>query len=486
MPNTIAYLALLLWPLVVVLMFRRMPIERALIWSVLGGYLLLPPIANFDFPMMPALDKVSIPNLSALFVILVMLRERVELVPRSRAAQMLLLVFLFSPLITVLNNRDPIIFGQMVTELSATRYTGVSTRDALQGLRIYDAVAFIGNQIIYILPFFLARQFLASAAAMREVLVALLIAGLIYSVPMLIEARLSPQLNTWIYGFFQHDFGQTIRWGGFRPIVFLQHGLWLAFFTLMCAVAAATLARAAPPAHRPRMVLAAVYLLVMLVLGRSMGPLVHAAMLLPLVLLASPRVQLHVAALLAILTVAYPLLRGAGMVPVDTLLSMAEAFSTERAGSLRFRFDNEDMLLTHASDKPLFGWGGWGRNMVHDMMTGVMLTITDGRWIIVIGTHGWLGYIAEFGLLALPVVMLARESARLPAAAVSPYCAAIALLVGANMIDLLPNATLIPFTWLMAGAILGHAERLRATGATEPDSTARGAGRATNRPRTIL
>ena len=486
MPNTVAYLALLLWPLVVILMFRRMPIERALIWSILGGYLFLPPVARFDFPMVPALDKVSIPNLSTLFVIAVMLRERVELIPRTRAVQALLLLFLFGPLITVLNNREPILFGQIVTEWSVTRYPGATVQDALQGLRIYDAAAFIGNQLIYILPFFLARQFLASAAALREVLIALVIAGLIYSVPMLIEARLSPQLNTWIYGFFQHSFAQTIRWGGFRPIVFLQHGLWLAFFTLMCVVAAATLARAAAPERRPRMILATIYLLVMLVVCRSMGPLVHAAALLPLVLLASPRVQLRVAALLAMVTVAYPLLRGAGLVPVDTLLGLAEAFSEERAGSLRFRFDNEAMLLAHASEKPLFGWGGWGRNMVHDMISGEMLTIVDGRWIIVIGTHGWLGYIAEFGLLALPVLMLAHAAARLPASEVSPYGAAIALLVGANMIDLLPNATLIPFTWLMAGAVLGHAERLRATGTAEPEPVPNRVPDRASRPRTVL
>ena len=34
----------------------------------------------------------------------------------------------------------------------------------------------------------------------------------------------------------------------------------------------------------------------------------------------------------------------------------------------------------------------------------------------------------------------------------------MALMLGINMIDLIPNATLTPLTWLMAGAILGYAE----------------------------
>ena len=38
----------------------------------------------------------------------------------------------------------------------------------------------------------------------------------------------------------------------------------------------------------------------------------------------------------------------------------------------------------------------------------------------------------------------------------------LALLVGVNMIDLLPNASLTPWTWLLAGALLGRSEELRA------------------------
>lgn len=38
-----------------------------------------------------------------------------------------------------------------------------------------------------------------------------------YTIPMLIELRLSPQMNVWVYGFFQHDFIQTVRYGGSLP-----------------------------------------------------------------------------------------------------------------------------------------------------------------------------------------------------------------------------------------------------------------------------
>ena len=66
MPNTTAYLVLAAWPCVALVLFRRLPVERALIWTLLGGYLVLPPLANFDLPLLPPLNKVLIPNLMAL------------------------------------------------------------------------------------------------------------------------------------------------------------------------------------------------------------------------------------------------------------------------------------------------------------------------------------------------------------------------------------------------------------------------------------
>ena len=45
------------------------------------------------------------------------------------------------------------------------------------------------------------------------------------------------------------------------------------------------------------------------------------------------------------------------------------------------------------------------------------LSIADGAWIITMGIYGWLGYIGEFGLTALPLLALGRE-------AVAKYAAA--------------------------------------------------------------
>jgi hypothetical protein len=467
MPNGFAYVMLLAWPAIAVVLFRRLPYERALIWSVLAPYLLLPPSTQFDFPLVPPLDKHAIPALAAFAITVLLLGRRVALWEGSPTARLLLLLFVLSPAATILTNGTPFAVGPVV----------------VPGLPVTDAVAVVVKQGILLLPFFLARRFLASEAAQREILLALVVAGVAYSIPMLLEIRLSPRMNIWVYGFFQHDFLQQVRFGGFRPIVFLQHGLWVAFFALMAVMAAIGLWRAAPPEGRNLWILASGYLAVMLVLCKTVGVLVYAALVLPLVRFAGRRAQLRIAALMAVLVIAYPILRGADLVPVETMLEQAAAIQEERASSLRFRLETEWEVLERARERPFFGWGGWGRNVPRDPVTGRSDTVMDGHWIIVISVFGWLGYIVEFGLLALPLVLLARRARGLPEAALSPYAGPLALILGINMIDLLPNATLTPLTWLVAGALLGHAEAR--AGARDPAGAAAQAP-AEPRVRTLL
>ena len=243
-------------------------------------------------------------------------------------------------------------------------------------------------------------------------------------------------------------------------MVFLPHGLWVAFFAFMAMTAAFTIMRRSAPEERPKRMAIFLYLAFMLVICRSAGPLVYAFALMPLIFVLPPRWQMVMASLMAVLVIAYPTLRGAHLVPLDRIVEFANGLSPERAYSLTFRIENEEILLARAQERPLFGWGGYGRAFTHDPITGKTLNIADGAWVIIMGTYGWVGYFAEFGLTALPLLLLVVEALRHPKADLSPWTAAVALILGANMVDLLPNATHIPFTWLLAGALLGETERL--------------------------
>lgn len=442
MPNSFAYLVLCAWPLVSAYFFRRLSPARAVIWTILGGYLFLPPATFLDLPLLPDVDKIAIPNICA-FVGFLATKDPELRVQKSILFKLALALFLLTPIGTILTNPDFIPFAV----------------GGLPGMAIKEIPGFMLTNFVLVMPALIGYQLLRDEEAMRDLLVALVLAGLIYSVPMLVEVRLSPQINVWVYGFFQHAFDQMMRYGGFRPIVFLPHGLWAAFFAFMAAFAAVSVMQSEPN-KRQRNLLISLYLIAVLVLCKSANAITYIMLFVPIALFLPVRLQMRIAAVVGTIVLCYPILRGSGLIPTAAIADFAASIDADRAGSLIFRLTNEDLLLGHASQRPWFGWGGWGRSLIHDPITGRMISTIDGQWIVTIGITGWFGYLGEMGLLTLPLIMLAIHT-RDKVATSCKYGAGVALILTANVIDLIPNATLIPFTWLMAGSLLGYAEAMR-------------------------
>ncbi len=444
MPNTFALLVLALWPLVSIGLFRSLPAWRALLVSLIVAYLFLPPPpAGLDVPLMPPMTKETLPSLSVLLICLVMYQGKLRLLPESKLAAGALVVFILAPIPTGLVNLDPISYGQV----------------GLPGMGIKDIVSLLLQQILLATPMLLARALLANEQDMKDLLYALVIAGLVYSLPMLLEVRLSPQLNLWIYGYFQHNFDQMVRYGGFRPIVFLYHGLWVAFFALVTLTSTAILFRSERGGRKGLLLIAIIYMALVLVLCKSVGSILYAMFLLPLLLFVPNGLQIRIAAVLALLAIAYSTLKAVDLVPEQTILHQAEKIDPERAGSLGFRLENENILLERALERPVFGWGSWGRNHILDPVTGRIETVTDGLWVITFGVYGWVGFLAQFLLLTSPIFLVWARHRGDKAALMPPYVGGMCLVLGINVLDLLPNATLTPITWLLAGALLGYAEK---------------------------
>lgn len=445
MPNALASLTLVIYPAVVVWLFVRLPKGRALLASLILGYLFLPPApAGFDFPLMPPLTKQTIPGLAALITCLVMFRGELRFLPENNTARALVLLFIFSPFGTVLTNMDPVHFGSFT----------------LPALQIREAVAQSINQALLMSPMLLARNFLRRGDDLRDLLWAMLLAGLVYSLPMLLEVRLSPQLNIWIYGYFQHSFEQMIRGDGFRPIVFLYHGLWAAFLAMTGVLSAITIARSDKSRRALLWWGAALYMALVLVLCKSVASILYATAFAPVLIFFGARMQFRVALLLACLVLAYPALKSLHVIPEAEILAYAETIDADRANSLRFRLENENILLERAMERPVFGWGSWGRNQIYDGTTGEIMTTTDGRWIITIGVYGWAGFLAEFGLLTLPILLVWWRVSRV-GGEIPPWVGGAVLILAINVVDMIPNATLTPMSWLFAGALLGYSEQIQ-------------------------
>ena len=463
MGNALAYLMLAVWPAVCVVFFTRLSVERALLWSILGAYMFLPPVTEFDLPLVPAMTKHSIPSVAILLILVFILGLRPSFVPRHRTTSVLVIAMLLGSVFTVLANTDAIPFYARTDVAPITFEVRV-----IPGLRLIDTLSVLSGMLIMLIPFFLARVYLSSEKGLRELVIAFVIAGLIYSVPTLIEVGVGPNLNIWIYGFFQHSMEQLINDGRFRPYVFTQHALWLALFFVMSVAAGAAMIRDEEGQTRRKYVFATMYLVVVLFLCESLASQVYAVLLLPLILMIGPKWQIRLALTLGAIGVLYPIIRNIGLIPVEWLLAQIEAVNPDRAQSLGYRFLNEDLLLERAAERPWFGWGGWGRNQVHVPETGDLLTIIDGRWILIFGTFGWFGYIPQMGLVAWPLILIAWYTYKHPDLKLSPMIAPLCLMLGFNMLDMLLNDTMVPMTLLMVGAILGYAERLAAETSQAP------------------
>lgn len=455
MPNSFAYLMLAIWPLVALLLFRKLPLERAVIWCLLAGYLLLPPTAAFDLPLVPAMDKHSIPAVTALILCFTVAKTPVRLLSTSRAANLLIFLYIACAVPTVLTNGDP--HTATLIENAGPIQIEMSFRT---GLTFRDLGSFVLSRIIDLIPFFLGLQLLASSRSIETLLRAFIWGALGYTLLAWIEIFAGPNLNIWVYGFLQHELEQLLRGGGYRPIVFLQHALWVALFMATTCVAAISFARNSDPkSGRFFFALTAIYLLVFLVAAKNLASQLYAVSFGVMVLLLPLRWQFRFSLLLVLIVVVYPMMRYLGLVPLDTILAWAQDMNPARAESLEYRIINEEILMERAHDKPWFGWGGWARNLILEVQTGIVLTIPDGRWIIAFGEFGWLGYLSEMGLLALPILLLwLRSGSRNP---LPVPVTILVVIVAITMLDMLLNATLTTLTWLSVGALLGFAEQLK-------------------------
>ncbi len=441
-------LALFAWPLVCIVFFKRLQLPLAILVTIVGGFLLLPTGTSLNLPALPSLDKATIPALTALILALIFARDAGPddlrpkgLIPRHPIVLVLLAGLVLGAVMTALTNTDALSYGPR----------------RLPGLQLYDAASIALSGLMMVIPFLLARRYLADPVAMRLLLVVLCVAAVGYAFLALFEVRMSPQLNRWVYGFFPHGWRQHVRGGGFRPVVFLSHGLVLGIFLSMSLLGTAGLMRM--NARRRGLFLAAtLWLGLTLLLSRNFGAVMITTLLLPVVLFLGVRGQLLTAAVIAGVFLAYPVARTSQILPIAQVIELAEDIDPQRAGSFMTRLENEERMLAKASERPLFGWGGWGRSRVFDEK-GQDITIADGAWIIVLGLDGWVGYLARFGLLTGPVWLLLLYRRRYD---IGMETSVLTLILAANLMDLVPNSSNTPLTWLVAGALWGRLELQKA------------------------
>lgn len=443
-PNAVAFLALYMVVPVAIVLYVKLSAERATLVLLLWCLLFLPEGTTFDLPGIPKLTKQSLPVLCATIGVLLKAWGKVRAARWGRGVDVFAWISIIAVFGAILTNDESLSYGPLFIP-GVTLYDGVSW-----------ALAMLLNSL---LPFLLARALFRSEQDAVDLLRLLVLFAVLYVPFILFELRMAPVLHYKVYGFNQHSFVQSVRAGGYRPMVFMPHGLALALFLFCASLAAWTLVRA-----RRRLFWFSAkpfaYALVGLVaLVHSLGALVYTLVATVLFRFWPLRRQWLFKLALIIIVVSFPYARTTQLFPTHDLVALAADISTDRAQSLQYRFDMEDILVQRANEKPVFGWGPWGRNQVYNER-GESVSVSDGAWVIALGSSGSVGFIGSFGLILAPLFMARRAVKRLRRRDRRALLVGLSWIVVLCAVDLLPNGTFNCLGTFLAGALAGLSQGL--------------------------
>jgi hypothetical protein len=424
-PNLLVPVALVAFALVVAVAFALRPPRQAALHALLAGWLFLPHFdGRYDFLVLHS--KASFASTMVLLGSLVFDTGRWRRF-RPHLLDLPMAILCLAPFATALDN----------------------------GLGGYEAVAAtVDTSTSWGAAYLLGRMYLGGPRGPRELAVAQVAAGLAYVPFCLWEIRMSPQLQYWLYGFRSSGCDTVVRFGGYRPDVFMQTGLAVGMFMASATLSAAWLwrTRAQETVWRVPIAWACAALTVTTLLCKSTGAIL--LLLAGLGALEATRRRQTPALILALALTpaAYCAARISGW-DAEKVIDLAESIGEERAASIRYRVENEHQLIQKAMIRPWLGWGRFGRSFIYD--EGGRMTTVDSMFIITLGVGGLAALVATGLVLALPALLVLR---RYPARhwghpRLAP-ATALAVVVLLWAIDDLLNSMMSPVYPAIAGALV--------------------------------
>jgi hypothetical protein len=429
MGSAITLLVMYGWLPAVLYIFSRYPAQRAMVISFVVAWLFLPQ-AVITLPSVPDWTKMSATCYSVMIATFIHDSSRITSFKPSWI-DIPMALWCVSPF-----------FASVTNDLGA--YDGFS--------------ASLDQAMTWGMPYFLGRIYLCNFEGMRKLAVATFVGGLVYIPLCLYEARMFTSLHQQIYGFITFDFGQALRMGGYRPSVFMTHGLAVGVWMMTAALMGIVLWRCKVMTKlwNVKISVWVWILLVVFVLIRSTGAYNLLAFALIILFMAKwLRTSILVWVFVALIGV-YLNLGVSGNFPRQEIISaMSQVFDQDRIQSLEFRFLNEEILGERARLRSTFGWGGFGRNRVFDEY-GKDISVTDSLWVIVFGTAGVFGLTSLMTALLLPVIAFCvRFPARLWSNAIVAPAAALNVGLLMYALDCVLNAMINPVYALICGGIAG-------------------------------
>ncbi len=400
---------------------------RGVLAAIIIGWLFLPPVRGINLPGLPVFTKeYSVPYAVLLGVIL---SDSARLFSfRPKLIDLPILIFILSPLPSSITN----------------------------GLGAYDGMAAVyANIFNFGVPYYMGRIYIRTPNDVKTVANWIVIAGLIAAPLALWEVRMSPQLNAQIYGYHAADFHMSNRLGGYRPMLFMRHGLevglWLATAGAVAVWLWITTKRQTRILGFSIQPLGAI-LLVSTVVSRSLGSIILLGGTTACALFVRTT-GLRLAMIAMILTPSiYLSVRITDVWSPDQFTSIIRSIDERRAMSFESRLEQEIIYSQHALKKPMFGWGGYGRYRPINERGEV--DAVDGLTTIIFGENGLVGLSSFLAMIALPSLLMVI---RVPKKALTTqlWAPALAIMLGVSIfsIDMMFNAFHTPLHIFGIGVI---------------------------------
>ncbi len=309
-------------------------------------------------------------------------------------------------------------------------------------------------------PYLMGRLYLGDNESLRRLALALTLAGLLYVPLGLLEFLGGPFLYGLLYGPHPYQIEGADRFGGNRPVVFLEHGNQLGMWSATAAVAAVWLwsARQMPEIARLPGWVAASVLVAACVLFQSHGALIIALAVLTPLSLAGRRLHwlprpahavLGAGVLLMVLAAATAVVGMQSGSWSGLRLKVRGVFHDIGKASFTWRLARYEESLPRILQRPVLGWAQPNWSVAGD--GAFRDPVGLGFWLLALGMFGTVGLACWLALLVVPVAQVVRK---VPASEwVRGRSSAIvltAILLAMNTVDSLFNSVfLLP---LLAGA----------------------------------
>ncbi len=432
-------IALFGWIPLSLFLFTQMRAVTACTVVILAGWLLLP-MAEVRIEGLPDIDKVFVTSVGAALGVAIFGTKATRGGLRFCMCDWLFVIFSASIVMTSLIN----------------------------DLGLHDAMAqWLLKVLMFGVPYFLGRLLLRSRPDFHHACYIVACGAALYAIPALWEWRMSPNVHLTVYGFFQHGFATTPRWGAYRPLVCFQAPLALGTFFAWTAILAVALYRGKlmkPLCGLPPFMIVAAVVLGLL-LSMSLGPwgmfLLGMAMLWAWFRHGWRR------------TVLFPVLfsiiwiggrytdRTDGEVITSTIAMVAPL----RAVSFDYRLRAEGVQLELARQKPIWGFGGFGRSRVQDE-NGKDVVAVDGLWIIYLSAFGFAGLLSFLAWWSYPLVMASKMKLQVDR---DPVLGAIIVSTSMQLASFMFNAFVSSvLLFLLGGAITQLVNLQHQSRATQP------------------